>query len=221
MERAATIDFTKAQAQAKSIAVTINHEGTPHPTFVRASQNMAAAAAPLDTLTAPSTDEVDKVYLQLKDILSVATEQQAESSLQQRAKVSVSSPGRSKASQQRTAMEHPTAGIVSSPVWAPSYLRPGHLSRCPEPPTRHQAHEGHEGARTACTICIAVCTVIKNGVASAPRGQGLLRSGTMCVAHASLSIFGHPTTSSNTTQNQSQRLAGGLQPRVDGMRAEQ
>jgi hypothetical protein len=35
----------------------------------------------LDTLPMPSTDGVGKVYRQLKDTLSVATEQQAESSL--------------------------------------------------------------------------------------------------------------------------------------------
>jgi hypothetical protein len=57
------------------------------------------AAAALDTPPTPSTDEVDSVYHQLRDILGVATEQQVESSLQRRAKVSVSSPGCSKASQ--------------------------------------------------------------------------------------------------------------------------
>jgi hypothetical protein len=53
----------------------------PHPTFARASQNMAATATLLDTLPMPSTDGIDMVYHQLKDILGVATEQQAESSL--------------------------------------------------------------------------------------------------------------------------------------------
>jgi hypothetical protein len=45
---------------------------------------MAVAAALLDTLPAPTIDEVDKVYHQLRDILGVATEQQAESLLQLR-----------------------------------------------------------------------------------------------------------------------------------------
>jgi hypothetical protein len=36
---------------------------------------MATEAALLDTLPAPSTDGVDKVYHQLKDILSVAAMQ--------------------------------------------------------------------------------------------------------------------------------------------------
>jgi hypothetical protein len=37
MEQAATIDFTKAQARARAIAATINHETMPHLTFARAS----------------------------------------------------------------------------------------------------------------------------------------------------------------------------------------
>jgi hypothetical protein len=80
MERVATIDFTKAQAQARPIVAAINHEGTPHPTFASASQNVTTTL--LDTLPALSTDGVDKVCHQLKDILGVATKQQAESSLQ-------------------------------------------------------------------------------------------------------------------------------------------
>jgi hypothetical protein len=42
---------------------------------------MVVAAVLLDTLPAPSTDAVDRVYHQLRDILGVAAEQQAESSL--------------------------------------------------------------------------------------------------------------------------------------------
>jgi hypothetical protein len=68
-----TINFTKARARAKSITATINYEGLPHPTFARASQNVALVAALLDTLPAPSIDRVDKVYYQLKDILGIAT----------------------------------------------------------------------------------------------------------------------------------------------------
>jgi hypothetical protein len=51
----------------------------------------------LDTLPAPSTDKVNKVYHQLRDILSVATKKEEESSLQRWAEVSISSLGRSKA----------------------------------------------------------------------------------------------------------------------------
>jgi hypothetical protein len=43
-ERATTIDFTEAQAQARAIAATINHGGMLHRTFARASQNVAATA---------------------------------------------------------------------------------------------------------------------------------------------------------------------------------
>jgi hypothetical protein len=50
MERATTIDFTKARAQATVIATAINHEGTPHPNFARASQNVVVAVALLDSL---------------------------------------------------------------------------------------------------------------------------------------------------------------------------
>jgi hypothetical protein len=39
---------------------TINHEGTPHPTFRRASQNVVVAL--LDTLLMPSIDGVGRVY---------------------------------------------------------------------------------------------------------------------------------------------------------------
>jgi hypothetical protein len=57
---------------------------------------MATVAALLDTLPTPSTDGVDKVYHQLKDILSIATAQQVESSLQHGIEVSISSIGHSK-----------------------------------------------------------------------------------------------------------------------------
>jgi hypothetical protein len=73
IERAATIDFTKIRARARATTTAINHEGTPHPTFARASQNVATTVALLDTLPAPSTDGVGKVYHQLKDILGAAT----------------------------------------------------------------------------------------------------------------------------------------------------
>jgi hypothetical protein len=59
---------------------------------------MVDATAFLDTLPAPSTDGADKVYRQLKDILGVIAVKQAKSSLQRRAKILISSLGRSKAS---------------------------------------------------------------------------------------------------------------------------
>jgi hypothetical protein len=53
----------------------INCKERQLPTFGKASQNVAAAAVLLDTLCAPSTDRVDKVYQQLKNILDTATAQ--------------------------------------------------------------------------------------------------------------------------------------------------
>jgi hypothetical protein len=103
----------------------------------------------LDTLPAPSTNGVDKVYHKLKEILGVVTEQQAESSLTRWAEVSVSSQVRSKASRQRTASEVPLAGTVSSLARDPTYLRPGHLTGHPENPACHQASRGgEEGAHS-------------------------------------------------------------------------
>jgi uncharacterized membrane protein len=92
------------------IIAVINGEGPPCPTFTRASQNVAAVAALLDTLLMPSADGVDKVCHQLNDILGVAAEQQAESSLQRWVEVSISSPDYSKASRQKTAMKLPMVG---------------------------------------------------------------------------------------------------------------
>jgi hypothetical protein len=155
MERATTIDFTKARAWARVIIVVaaINHEGTPRPTFARVSQNMAVTTALLDTLPMPSTDGVNKVYHQPKDILGIAIEQREESLLQWRAEVSVSIPGHSKAGQQRTMMEHPAMGTASSPMRAPSCLQPGHLSGCLEHLVHCQAHRGDEGARHGPPAC--------------------------------------------------------------------
>jgi hypothetical protein len=59
------------------------------PAFARASQNVTAAAALLDVLPTPSTNEVGKVYQQLKSILSTAVVQQAESCLLHRVKASI------------------------------------------------------------------------------------------------------------------------------------
>jgi hypothetical protein len=70
----------------------------------------------------PSADGVSKVYQQKKNIIGVAAERQVESSLQQRAEFSITDLGRSKASRQRTATEHPAAGTAFSPVWAPLHL---------------------------------------------------------------------------------------------------
>jgi hypothetical protein len=63
------------------MAAALNREGLPRPTFTRASQNVSTIVALLDTLPAPSTDELDKVYHQLKDILGVTFVQQVKSLL--------------------------------------------------------------------------------------------------------------------------------------------
>jgi hypothetical protein len=90
----------------------------------------------------------------LKDLLLVEAEQQAESSLQRQAEASVLSPSRSKASQQRTAIEHPTTGTASSSAWAPSRLRLSHQNRPLGHVERHQAHGENDGACVKYRTCI-------------------------------------------------------------------
>jgi hypothetical protein len=80
-----------------------NHKEAPQPTFARASQIVVIVAELLDNLPAPSTDGVNKVYQQLKDILGAAAVQQAERSLQHHAEASVSTLGYSKAGWPRAA----------------------------------------------------------------------------------------------------------------------
>jgi hypothetical protein len=75
------VDLTTAQAQAQGVAPTISREGEQHPTFSRPSQNMATVATLLDTLPAPSTDGVDKLYGRLGEIIAIATAPQVECSL--------------------------------------------------------------------------------------------------------------------------------------------
>jgi hypothetical protein len=69
------IDLTKARAQARTVTTTIHCDGMPRPTFTKAIQNIATMAALSDTLTAPSTNMVGKVYHQLKDIHGTAAVQ--------------------------------------------------------------------------------------------------------------------------------------------------
>jgi hypothetical protein len=79
-EQAVMVDVTNAQAWASDVADSINREGPPCPISVRASQNVATITL-WDKLHTPSTDRVDKVYCQLKDIHSITDAQQVESSL--------------------------------------------------------------------------------------------------------------------------------------------
>jgi capsular polysaccharide biosynthesis protein len=92
------VDLTNTRAQARDIATTINREGTQRLTFAMASQNLATAASLLNTFPASFADGVDKVYHQLKDILSIIATHQAESSLECQAEVSTLSPSNTKAS---------------------------------------------------------------------------------------------------------------------------
>jgi hypothetical protein len=87
---------------------------------------MATVDALLDTLPAPSTDGVDKVYQQLKNILGHPTAQQVESSLQRQEEVSILTPGRSKARWQKAAQELPEVGMTSSLVRISAHDRLSH-----------------------------------------------------------------------------------------------
>jgi hypothetical protein len=60
-----TVDLPTSRAQARDVATAINHNGLSRLAFTGASQNMAAAVALLDTLRAPSTNRVGRVYHQL------------------------------------------------------------------------------------------------------------------------------------------------------------
>jgi hypothetical protein len=82
-ERILMMDLTITRAQSKGVTPAISHEGGggQHPTFARASQNVAIVATLLDMLPPPSIDGVDWLYHQLGEILTIATTPQAECSL--------------------------------------------------------------------------------------------------------------------------------------------
>jgi hypothetical protein len=67
MERILTVNFDVTQARADRAAPTINCEGSQWPTLARASQAVAVAAAALNPLPAPFSDEVDMLYYQLAE----------------------------------------------------------------------------------------------------------------------------------------------------------
>jgi hypothetical protein len=69
-ERVIMVNLTNTRARARDIAATINREVPLGPAFTRASQTVATVVVLLDTLLGPSTDEVDKVYHQLKELPS-------------------------------------------------------------------------------------------------------------------------------------------------------
>jgi hypothetical protein len=111
----------------------MNSKGRPRPTFARVSQNMAVAAALLDTLPTPSAEGVDRVYRTLKDILGITTAKQAESSLWHWAGVSVLIPSRSKADQQKTATKPSVAKATSSLAQILAHVRPGPMDHHTKP----------------------------------------------------------------------------------------
>jgi hypothetical protein len=116
------VNLTNARARARDVAAAINCEGSSCPTFARASLNVAAAATLLNTLPLPSTDRVDKV--------------------------SILSPSRSKAIQQKTAMELPMGQTASSPAQMLARVRPHHPNRHPEPLVHRQARWWDKGAHS-------------------------------------------------------------------------
>jgi hypothetical protein len=128
----------------------------------------------LDTLPTPFADGVDKVYRQLKDILSIITAQQAESSLQRRVEVSISSPDHSKASQQKAATEL----LV---VWTTAKHGPGYRPvrmRVHSPSTVHVTHA-------------MVGMTTGRGTTLVLRDHGLGRLKAMCLMRVSQKKFGH------------------------------
>jgi hypothetical protein len=102
-------------------ATPVGHAEWQLPTFTRASQNVATVAVLLDTLPAPSTDQVGTVYQQLKNILGTTTTQHVESSLQHRVKALTSPPAHPKDGGQRATQGALEAGMASSPVRISAY----------------------------------------------------------------------------------------------------
>jgi hypothetical protein len=121
--------------------------------YLRQGQpNVVVAAVLLDTLLTPSTDGVDMVYQQLKDILGVAAAQQAESSMQHWVEVSISTVGRSKAGWQKAAQETPEVGAASTPVRVSAHDRLSHLEAQSEPEASCQNCQGDENAQSQCRV---------------------------------------------------------------------
>jgi hypothetical protein len=80
----------------------------------------------LDTLVAPSVDGVDRVYRQLREILTITAVRQVETFIQRRAGVSILSPVRFRVSYQRTIVEPSVIGTASSSAWVPVHDPPRH-----------------------------------------------------------------------------------------------
>jgi hypothetical protein len=120
--------------------------------FARASQNVAAMTALLDSLAMPSSDGVDKVYRQLKDILTITAAHQAESSLHHRVEVTISSPSRSKGDWLKATMEPPMVGAASSLAQILIQDRLSHLDGQSEPHVHHENHRGDDDVQSKCRV---------------------------------------------------------------------
>jgi hypothetical protein len=167
-----TVDLTTVWAKARDVTANNNRKGTKCPAFARASQNMATVATLLNTLLALPSNEVKKVYRQLKDILGIFTMNQVESSLQR--------PLRSRAqaalrlASRRLPWNHPVAGMASSLARILAHARLSHTGRLPKPQARHQAHRGDKNAQS------------EHRVWNMHRGgPGPMAFGATCVAHDS------------------------------------
>jgi hypothetical protein len=203
-EQAITVDLTNARARAKDVTTAINRERVQCPAFARASLNLAAAAALLVTLTTSSIDRANKVYRQLKDILIIATAPQAESCLQRRAELSVSTTGPSKASWQKPSTKLPMVRTASSTARILACVLPSHPDRHQEPQARRQAHRGDKGTQSVHSrvTCVEVDAMTERGAASVLRDQGPRCPKATCVTRVSQSISGHQITSSNMRARQ-------------------
>jgi hypothetical protein len=129
-------------------AATMDHAEWQLPTFPRASQNVAAVAALLDTLPAPSIDGVGEVYRLLKNILDTTTMLQAESSLQYRVEASVLTLDNSKAGGQWAVQGALDAGTASSLARISAYDLLGHPSTRSEPQVRRHHCPGDDDTQS-------------------------------------------------------------------------
>jgi hypothetical protein len=104
-------------------AMMIDHAERELPTFIRASQNVAAVATLLDTLPAPSTDGVGEVYQRLENTVETAVVYQVKSSLQHQDEASILTPTCPMNGGQRVAQGALEVGTTSSLVRISTYDR--------------------------------------------------------------------------------------------------
>jgi hypothetical protein len=101
------VDLTTIQAQAKGASPSVNRNK---------GQTEAAAAKPLNVLSLPPADRVDKLYHQLVEIHNIAVEQLAECTHQHRS--------------------DPTSGSVQARTgWQGHTVEPSVARVAPPPPT--------------------------------------------------------------------------------------